>query len=100
LAIFSWKAAAIVVAALVVVLGGAWLVSPWSRTARNLILPDRATFERRVARSQRIADALGRVPLFGRLWRLAQRATRHAVDGALAQQRAIIEEESHRRRDS
>jgi membrane protein implicated in regulation of membrane protease activity len=99
LAIFSWKAAAIVVAVFVVVFGGAWLVSPWSRTARNLVLPDRATFDRRVANAQRIADALGRVPLFGSLWRLAQRVTKPLVDGALAQQRDIIEEESQRRRD-
>jgi membrane protein implicated in regulation of membrane protease activity len=91
-----WPIAAAVVTFFVVVFGGAWLLSPWSRTARNLVLPDRATFERRVDRSRRFADAIGRIPIFGAFWRFCQRLTRSTVDNGIARQREIIDEEARR----
>jgi hypothetical protein len=78
--------------------GGAWLLSPWSEPARRLILPDLATFDQRIARGQRVADALGRIPIFGYVWRVCQRLTRSTVNRMVAEQRAMFEEE-HRRLD-
>jgi hypothetical protein len=92
-----WRVAALLVGLVAIIYGGAWLISPWSRFASNMILPDRETFEARVARSRRVADSIGRVPIIGAPWRLAQRATRGAVDQALNEQRRIIDEETRRR---
>lgn len=91
-----WPIAVAVAVLYVVVFGGAWLLSPWSRAARNLVLPDRATFDRRVDRSRRIADAIGRIPIFGVFWRFCQRLTRSTVDNGIAQQREIIDAEARR----
>jgi hypothetical protein len=92
-----WPVAAILAGFFVVLLGGAWLLSPWSRTARNLVVPDRATFERQVARWRRVGIALGRIPLFGIVWRGAQRLTRPTLEAMLARQGEIVDEEQRRR---
>lgn len=48
---------------------GPWLLSPYSKRARRHLNPPDEVFERWEAR----ADRLGRVPVFGRLWRSAER---------------------------
>jgi len=92
-----WPVAAILAGFFVVLLGGAWLFSPWSRTARNLVVPDRATFDRRVARSRQVGVALGRIPVFGMVWRAAQRLTRPTLEAMLTRQGEIVDEEQRRR---
>jgi len=50
---------------------GPWLLSPWSRSARRMIRPTDRDFER----VERAADWLGSLPLFGVIWRGAERMT-------------------------
>jgi hypothetical protein len=79
-------------AILALALGGAWLLSLWSRTARNVVLPDLDTFDRGVAFSRRVAGALGRIPVLGSVWRASQRLTQGAVDRAIEEQRRTIDD--------
>jgi hypothetical protein len=95
----SGIAGAALVLLVVVVLGGAWLLAPWSRTARNIVLPDLDTFDRRLARTRRLADALGRIPVLGRVWRWAQRLTTSAVERGIEEQRAMIQQHYGQRDD-
>ena len=46
-----------------------WLLSPYSRAARRIALPNDAALDR----SERVADWLGSIPLFGVVWRAAER---------------------------
>jgi hypothetical protein len=90
-----WPASGIAAAALaflvVIVLGASWLLAPWSRTARNIVLPDPDTFDRQIARLRRVADGIGRIPVLGYVWRWAQRLSQSTVDRAIEEQRAVAE---------
>jgi hypothetical protein len=62
--------------ALAVLLGaalflGPWLLYPYSKGARRVLSPPDEDFER----IERLADRLGRIPIFGRIWRFAERMT-------------------------
>jgi hypothetical protein len=48
-----------------------WLLSPYSNVARRIAWPTAKDFER----SERSADWLGSLPLFGVVWRWAERVT-------------------------
>jgi membrane protein implicated in regulation of membrane protease activity len=70
-----WPASGIAAVALAlfvfIVLGSSWLLAPWSRTARRIVLPDPDTFDRQIARLRRVADGIGRIPVLGYVWRWA-----------------------------
>ncbi len=53
---------------------GPWLLSPYSTTARRIAHPTDADLDR----SERLADSLGSVPVFGVIWRGAERLTGNA----------------------
>jgi len=59
---------------------GPWFLSPYSKVARRIAWPSDADLDR----SERFADRLGSLPLFGALWRGAERLTgnagRHATE--------------------
>jgi hypothetical protein len=90
-----WPASGIAAAALallvIIVLGGSWVLAPWSRTARRIVLPDPDTFDRQIARLRRVANGIGRIPVLGYVWRWAQRISQSTVDRAIAEQRAVAE---------
>jgi hypothetical protein len=46
-----------------------WLLSPYSEAARRLAAPTEADLDR----SERLADRLGAAPVFGVVWRFAER---------------------------
>jgi hypothetical protein len=48
-----------------------WLLSPYSKAARRIVRPTDEDFQR----VEHVADWLGRVPLFGVVWRSAERMT-------------------------
>jgi len=50
---------------------GPWLLSPYNKAARRIMQPTDEAFER----STRLADWLGSIPVFGVVWRGAQRLT-------------------------
>jgi hypothetical protein len=50
---------------------GPWLLFPYSKVARRITWPTDADLDR----SERFADRLGSLPLFGPLWRGAERLT-------------------------
>jgi hypothetical protein len=53
---------------------GPWLLSPYSKVAMRLAWPSDKDF----ARSERLADWLGSIPVFGAVWRAAERVTGNA----------------------
>ncbi len=66
-------AVALVIVAIAVFLGP-WLLSPYSRAARSIASPSDAALDR----TERLADWLGSVPIFGTIWRGAERLTGNA----------------------
>jgi hypothetical protein len=65
-----------------------WLLSPYSKAARRLAAPTEADLDR----SERLADRLGAVPVFGVVWRFAERLSGNAG-------RKTVEEYRRWRRD-
>ena len=66
----GWLAAALVALAALVFFGP-WLLAPYSKTAHRVLVPPDEDFQR----VERFADRLGKVPIFGVVWRWAERAT-------------------------
>jgi hypothetical protein len=56
---------------------GPWLLYPYSRIARRLQNPT----DEELDRSLRFADRLGRIPVFGAVWRFAERISNHTGRG-------------------
>ena len=54
---------------------GPWVLYPYSKVARRLAKPSEADFDK----WQRVADRIGKIPIFGIFWRWAQRLTAPTV---------------------
>lgn len=65
-----WLAVAALIAGPVLFFGP-WLLAPYSKAARHLAAPTDADLDRSV----RVADRLGSLPVFGVVWRFAERMT-------------------------
>jgi hypothetical protein len=77
--------------------GVLWLLAPYSKAAWRLVRPDVATFDRRVARIQALADAPSRVPIFGALWRWGQRLSAPMTVRTLSSYRRSLDAERLRK---
>src|SRR5262249_8091179 len=57
-----------------VLFSGPWLLSPYSKAAHNLAAPNDRAFQR----WEHVADRLGSLPVFGAIWRGAERLSGNA----------------------